>query len=57
MDLVSLLILLVVVGAILYVVTLLPIDAVIKKIIQIIAVVGIAVYLIRDFLPYLIGHH
>ncbi len=51
MGLISLLIFLIVVGALLYVVSLLPIDAVIKKIIQIIAIVGIVIYLIREFLP------
>lgn len=44
---VSLLILLIVLGAVLYIVTLLPIDATIKRIIQMVAVVVIAIYLLR----------
>jgi hypothetical protein len=57
MDLISLLILLIVVGAILYIASILPIDATIKKIIQIVAIVGVSIYLIRSFLPALLGHH
>lgn len=45
--LISLLILLIVLGAVLYIVTLLPIDATIKRIIQVVAVVVIAIYLLR----------
>lgn len=49
MDLVSLLIALVVIGAILYVITLLPIDATIKRIIQVIAIVAVLIWLLREF--------
>lgn len=48
---ISLLILLIVLGAVLYIVTLLPIDATIKLIIQVVAVVVIAIYLLR-LLPF-----
>lgn len=48
---VHLLIALIVIGAVLYVVSLLPIDATIKRIVQVIAIVFIAIYLIREFLP------
>lgn len=53
MDLVSLLIALIVVGAVLYLVTLLPIDATVKKIIQVIAVVAVAIWLLRALAPAL----
>lgn len=53
MDLVSLLIALLIVGGVLYVVTLLPIDGTIKRIIQVIAVIAIAIWLLRNFAPAL----
>lgn len=48
---VHLLIALIIVGAVLYLVTLLPIDATVKRIIQVVAIVIIAIYLIREFMP------
>lgn len=47
MDLITILIALIVVGAVLYVVTLLPIDGTIKRIIQVVAIVALAVWLLR----------
>ncbi len=51
MGLVSLLIALIIIGAVLYIVNLLPLDATIKKIIQVVAVVLLVVWLIRDLAP------
>lgn len=45
------LIALVILGAILYLVNLLPIDATVKRIIQVIAIVFIVIYAIRTLLP------
>lgn len=53
MDLVSLLIALIVIGAIIYVVGLLPIDATIKTIIKAVAVAALAVWLLRALAPAL----
>jgi hypothetical protein len=53
MDLVSLLIALIIVGAVLYLVALLPIDAVIKRVIQVVAIVAIAIWLLRVLAPAL----
>lgn len=56
MPLASLLIALIIVGAILYVVTLLPIDQTVKRIIQVIAIVAIvaiAIWLLQRFAPAL----
>jgi hypothetical protein len=47
----QLLVILIVVGAVLYLVILLPIDATIKRIIQVVAIVALAIWLIREFLP------
>jgi len=47
MDLISLLIVLIVVGAILYLAQSLPIDATIKTIIYVVVVVGVCIYLLR----------
>jgi hypothetical protein len=51
MTLTALLVALIIVGAVLYVVRLLPLDATVKTIIQVIAVVILAIWLIRTFLP------
>lgn len=51
MDLVSILILLIVVGAVLYLVSILPIDATVKRIAYVIAVVVLAIYLLRALAP------
>lgn len=48
---VEFLIALVIVGAVLYLLQLLPIDATIKQIIQVIAIVFIAIWAIRTLLP------
>lgn len=53
MDLVSLLIVLIVVGAVVYVAGILPIDNTIKTIIKVVAVVALVVYLLRAFAPSL----
>jgi len=53
MDLISLLIALIIIGAVLYLVTLLPIDARIKTIIQVIAIVFVAIWLLRALAPAL----
>lgn len=50
-GLIPLLIALIVIGAILYIVSILPIDGTIKRIIQVIAIVILAIYLIRELLP------
>lgn len=49
--LLQLLILLIVVGALLYILNMLPIDATVKRIIQVIAIVILAVYLLKLLLP------
>lgn len=49
MDIVALLIALIVIGAILYCITLLPIDATIKRVIQVVAIVAVLVWLLRQF--------
>lgn len=51
--LVEILIMLVIVGAVLYVAQLLPIDATIKRIIQIVVVVAVIIYLLRLVAPSL----
>lgn len=53
MELVSLLIVLIVLGAMIYVVGLLPIDATIKTVIKVIAIVVIAIWLLRALAPVL----
>jgi membrane protein implicated in regulation of membrane protease activity len=57
MDLVSLLVMLIIVGAVLYIVSLLPIDPTIKKVIQVVAIVAIAIWVLREFVPSLGLHH
>lgn len=51
MSLVSLLILLIIVGAVLYLVSILPIDATVKTIIYVVALVVVAIYLLRALAP------
>jgi len=53
MDLVSLLIALIVLGAVIYVVGLLPIDGTVRRIIQVVAIVALVVWLLRGFAPVL----
>ncbi len=53
MTLVSLLIALIVFGAIIYIVGLLPIDATVVRIIHVIAIVALAVWLLKTFVPAL----
>ena len=53
MSLISLLIALIVIGAVLYVVGLLPIDATIKRIIQVVAIVALVIWLLKAFAPAL----
>lgn len=53
MPLISLLVALIIVGAILYVVTLLPIDNTVKRIIQVVAIVAIVIWLLQRFAPAL----
>lgn len=51
--LINLLIVLLVVGAVLYLLTLVPIDGTIKTIIQVIVIVAVVVYVIKLFAPAL----
>lgn len=51
MDLVSILIALVIIGAVLYILQLLPIDGTIKRVIQVIAIVVVIVWALRVLLP------
>ncbi len=53
MDLVSILIALIVLGGLIYIVGILPIDATIKTIIKVVAVLVIAIYLLRLLAPAL----
>ncbi len=48
---IELLIALIIIGAVLYIVSLLPIDGTVKQIIYVVAVVIMVIYLIREFLP------
>lgn len=48
---IELLIALIVLGAALYIVSLLPINATIKQIIYVVAIVFVAIYVLRTFLP------
>lgn len=48
---VEFIILLVIVGAGLYVLNIIPIDATIKKIIQVLVIVAVLVYMLREFWP------
>ncbi len=53
MDLVSILIALIILGAIIYLADLLPIDATIKTVIKVVAIVAIVIWLLRAFAPAL----
>lgn len=53
MNLVSLLIVLILFGAGLYLVGLIPMDGTIRRIIQVIAIVAIVIWLLRHFAPAL----
>lgn len=48
---IELLIALIVIGAVLYIVSILPIDATVKKVIQVIAIVLLAIWALRHLLP------
>jgi hypothetical protein len=50
---IELLIILIVLGAGLYLVELLPIDGTIRRIIQVVAIVAVVIYLLRTFAPAL----
>lgn len=50
-SLITLLVALLIFGALLYIVSMLPIDATIKRIIQVIAIVALAIWLLRAFAP------
>ena len=50
-PLLSILITLIVFGAVLYLVTLLPIDAMIKRVIQVVAIVVLIIWLLQAFWP------
>jgi hypothetical protein len=52
---ISLLIALIILGAILYIIQLLPIDATIKRIIYVIAIVFIAIWALQMLAPNMIG--
>ncbi len=49
--LLQILILLIVVGALLYLLNMLPIDATVKRIIQVVGIVIVAIYLLKLLLP------
>ncbi len=51
MSLITLIVYLIIVGALLYIVSLLTIDATIKKIIQVVVILVICIYLLQAFLP------
>lgn len=51
--LIHLLIVLIVLGAVLYVVSLLPIDGTVKRIIQVVAIVALVIWLLKTFAPSL----
>jgi hypothetical protein len=53
--LISLLIILIIFGAVLYVIPLLPIDATVKTIIKVIAIVFLVIWLLQKFAPALNG--
>lgn len=54
---VELIILLVIVGAALYLVELIPIDATIKRVIQVLVIVAVIIYALRLLSPMLPGLH
>lgn len=51
MPLISLIVWLIVIGVILYLINLIPMDATIKKIIQVIVIVVVLLWLVTVFLP------
>lgn len=51
MSIVSLIIVLVIVGLLLYAIQLLPIDPTIHRIIQIVAIIGVVLWLVSRFVP------
>jgi hypothetical protein len=53
MDLVSVVIALILVGAVVYVVGILPIDPTFKTLIKVVAIVALAIWLLRGFAPAL----
>jgi hypothetical protein len=53
MNLVNVLIALIIVGALIYVAGLLPIDATVKTIIKVVAIVALVIWLLRGFAPSL----
>lgn len=54
MSIISVLIALIVVGAIVYIADLLPIDGTFKRIIQVVAIVAVVIWLLKAFAPALI---
>lgn len=53
MDLVSVLIALILVGAVIYLADILPIDATVKTVIKVVAVIAVVIWLLRAFAPAL----
>lgn len=53
MDLVSILIALIILGAIIYLADLLPIDPTVKTVIKVVAIVAVVIWLLRAFAPAL----
>lgn len=53
MDLVSIIIALIVVGAIVYLIGILPIDGTFKTIIKVVAIVALVIWLLQGFAPAL----
>lgn len=52
---IDILIALIIVGALLYLLQLLPLDSTIKRVIQVVAVVLVVIWLLRAFAPTLMG--
>lgn len=53
MDLASILIALILVGAVLYLIGILPIEGTVKTVIKVVAIVAVAIWLLRVLSPYL----
>lgn len=57
MSLISIVVTLIVVGVVLYLVTLIPMDATVKKLINLVVVVAVILWLISVFLPGIANIH
>ena len=54
MDILTILIVLVLIGALLYILDRVPLDATIKTIIRVVAIVAVVIWLLRAFVPGLL---